>query len=543
MGQGHTPNGNTVAHWKLDEAAGADVNAYDQFAESVAGVDLDVIFDPVASSTPTVAEIAHGPGADTEITMRYFDGVNYGFLADNGVSAATLQAGHTIMAWVYLPSLPGRQYVIAYTGLGEASSQNYQTSLRIEGSGAISVFWEMDTPVTGENVTVTQSAGTFVTTGLHHIAVVIKHDDVSPAVDFYLDGALQDSVSYSSSDVPVGGSGADWYIGQSGADSSFLRVGSALRSVAIYSAQKDATFIQNEYDNRVANEYLHTEDGDIHRHWPMNEQPDALDTSGNGAHLRLTSGSHATAASIYDDPDELGLSRVLDGTQQLVSFAHHPLAATFLAALQGDCSFEAWVRPHFDWESATERGIIIWGDPGPEDAPNNFIGLEIRNNYGVRFFMEHGAGLDSAFTASSAFAARDRFERMHIAATKVAATGVVKIYVNGVLVGTSGSQTNYDNGELGFFRVGLGPDEDPWYGQLDDIIVYDVVRSDAEILADYEAGIDTPAGSSLVYRMRAFDGTLARHVFWSSSSVDSGGVDYGGPGPLSDVVVQTVLGS
>lgn len=52
-----------------------------------------------------------------------------------------------------------------------------------------------------------------------------------------------------------------------------------------------------------------------------------------------------------------------------------------------------------------------------------------------------------------------------------------------------------------------------------------------------------PGVVSLLYRMRATDTTLTQVVFWGSSQVDSAGADYGGPGPLVDVVVHKVLGS
>ncbi len=43
------------------------------------------------------------------------------------------------------------------------------------------------------------------------------------------------------------------------------------------------------------------------------------------------------------------------------------------------------------------------------------------------------------------------------------------------------------------------------------------------------------------YRMRAFDSVLLTYVFWTSSSIDSAGADYTGPGTPSDIVVQTAL--
>jgi hypothetical protein len=48
---------------------------------------------------------------------------------------------------------------------------------------------------------------------------------------------------------------------------------------------------------------------------------------------------------------------------------------------------------------------------------------------------------------------------------------------------------------------------------------------------------------SLTYRMRAYDTTLARLVFWNSPMIDGAGLDYAGPGPLLDVVVSILIGS
>lgn len=46
----------------------------------------------------------------------------------------------------------------------------------------------------------------------------------------------------------------------------------------------------------------------------------------------------------------------------------------------------------------------------------------------------------------------------------------------------------------------------------------------------------------ILYRMRAYDTSLARHVYWNYDSIDSLGAGYAGPGPIIDVVVQMVMG-
>lgn len=59
-----------------------------------------------------------------------------------------------------------------------------------------------------------------------------------------------------------------------------------------------------------------------------------------------------------------------------------------------------------------------------------------------------------------------------------------------------------------------------------------------------EIPIDHPGGGGgLEYRMRGYDTTLTQIVFWTSDHVDSTGSDYGGPGPLTGIVVQKQIGT
>lgn len=50
-------------------------------------------------------------------------------------------------------------------------------------------------------------------------------------------------------------------------------------------------------------------------------------------------------------------------------------------------------------------------------------------------------------------------------------------------------------------------------------------------------------GGGITYRMRGYDTTEGRYVFWGSSTIDSGATKYTGPGPVLDIVVQAVLGA
>jgi len=79
--------------------------------------------------------------------------------------------------------------------------------------------------------------------------------------------------------------------------------------------------------------------------------------------------------------------------------------------------------------------------------------------------------------------------------THVVAThdlGVNRLYVNGVLVATSGAVTYVPNVTAGVFRIGGGLSEnsggDFWPGGIDEVAVYPAALSDADILTHYQNG-------------------------------------------------------
>ena len=85
--------------------------------------------------------------------------------------------------------------------------------------------------------------------------------------------------------------------------------------------------------------------------------------------------------------------------------------------------------------------------------------------------------------------------------------------------------------EDGYYQTGT-VDVNP----IPDSLVY---RADN---ANY-ASIAPGPGGGLEYRMRGYDTTLTQTVFWASDHVDSTAADYGGPGPVTNIVVHNVLGA
>jgi hypothetical protein len=80
-----------------------------------------------------------------------------------------------------------------------------------------------------------------------------------------------------------------------------------------------------------------------------------------------------------------------------------------------------------------------------------------------------------------------------------------------------------------------------WDGWLQEYKISKVARTDQEILDDFNNCVGLGETQGLLYKMRARDGTLARDVYWDANVVDAPGTKYGGPGPLSNVVVSKIL--
>jgi len=82
----------------------------------------------------------------------------------------------------------------------------------------------------------------------------------------------------------------------------------------------------------------------------------------------------------------------------------------------------------------------------------------------------------------------------------------------------------------------------PWPTTLPDLVIQvGVTPTPTTHLARFVGGDTKIIGPT--YRMRGFDDTLEKLVFWTSAVIDNAGDAYGGPGPLSDIVIQQVLGS
>jgi hypothetical protein len=192
-------------------------------------------------------------------------------------------------------------------------------------------------------------------------------------------------------------------------------------------------------------------------------------------------------------------------------------------------------------------GLWCFSDPGNGAANLNFLAIDILGTGQIQWWSEYATDADSTVVSTATVPATGVF---HLALRRNASTGTthtVSMFINGDLVDTLTGIQNYTGGNspASFFTLGYGAYEGGNYfrGYMDDVRFSNIARLDAEILESYERGMPSPVVvAGTIYRMRAYDATLGRLVYWNSSTLDATGVDYAGVGPLSDVVLQVTVG-
>jgi hypothetical protein len=476
------------AWYRMDETTGGD---YLNLADS--GPNARHL---TAASIDVAPKITNGKNGVRY--ARVHDGTNDVMLraADAGAAAAALQGDLTMEAFVRLDS-SSAMALVAYTASGDASAaSNIQALIRITAAQKQESFWEHG--ATGINDLVAQVAGAALVVGQwHHIAQVI--DRTAKTVAFYLDGALQDTVAYA--DNPTGGSTANWYIGVDLPTSVTLRWCGAWKSIRV--VQGKLTAAEVAADAALLNStMLHdpTRAGTIVC-YQANERPDKIDETAKGCHL------HQVGSSITHGVDPLvqdgGHATYFSGGAELHGpVAPDPTGLAWNTFIDGEWSFEVWER--IGDGNAADRGLFVYGDPGPEDAPNNFFAVQIESTRKLTVWSEHGAGLDATtvWTSTADILTATQVNGPHqLVVTKRNVSGgyILRAYRDGVFVEESPTITpDYDGGASGWLRLATGSSEIDWFGVLDEAVFWQAVLTDEEVADLHDIGTgessdDTPS--------------------------------------------------
>lgn len=480
--QGATADSDTYALWKFDESTASNWLTISDIG--TAGVNLT---GGTIANTPRPA-----PGPVTSVYSRLCSAVRNGAqnTSNAGAAATTYQGSWTFEAYIFVNAL-GTNDLYSYGASGESLATNIQMSISITAGGKIQAYWEYGAG--GSDQTVIQVAGSAITAGSwFHIAVA--KDSVAKNVLFYINGTLQDTVAYVNE--AAGGTSATHFLASRVASGATfvgrvcdIRISNIVRDAATIAA--DAALISTTCQQpNDANTYIL---------WRMQEAADAVDAAG-----RLPLTISATAADVVISSPlvnpQTGYSKTFltsNGSMLLPGVGStgstvDDWVTSLCTVLRGDFSMEMWIYPPV---TGTTRGIFYLNATG-ESVATNLMGATLLLsgvNYTLKFDWETGAGVNQTYTTGNLFTISqlELGAGIHLAFTKTVTAGnlVWRTYVNGALVDTSGSITNFDGtGAVDeSFLIGDYAGS-TFLGTIDDVRLSSIARDASAILATYTLG-------------------------------------------------------
>ncbi|MDJ0832911.1 MAG: LamG domain-containing protein [Gammaproteobacteria bacterium] len=210
----------------------------------------------------------------------------------------------------------------------------------------------------------------------------------------------------------------------------------------------------------------------------------------------------------------------------------------------GQGSINFWYRSNNAWIGGGDRTLF---DASPDDLTpaDHYFLLALRNDGSLVFGLEDSADGDfRIFTGANNIAANTW---AHIAVTWDI-NGERRVYLNGTLIGTESGATNGNMGEFrtlyfGDNRSTYHPDGSPnsANGQIDEIRVYDVVQTAAQIDSDLNATHPCPATPVAEYRLdeASWNGTAGEVTDSSGNGLD--GTSFAGAVPVPAQVCNGAL--
>jgi hypothetical protein len=215
------------------------------------------------------------------------------------------------------------------------------------------------------------------------------------------------------------------------------------------------------------------------------------ETSGN---LSDAKGTHALSAvgTPGSVAGRISNGRSFNGTNQ--RFENTATSSSVAATMAGAVSVEAWVYVPAGVAGAYHHIVAYGANDFPAAlATNHLLQMGVNASRQVYWYWESAALAGVTATSTAALAA-DTWT--HVALTRTSG-GTVKVYLNGALSQTWTGQTMPGGGTSSYWAVGGHPGfaGEFFQGNLDDIRVSKVARSDAEILATYTAGRRILTGS------------------------------------------------
>jgi Concanavalin A-like lectin/glucanases superfamily len=401
-----------------------------------------------------------GGGKGAHVSAHWFGATSYAHASLTPTQLASAMASFTLAVWVYLdPTATGASRpIFSVAGLYGAGSDIEVNNTIFEWTLSSGLqqqtFWETGA---GANIATSQVAGSAVPTGEWvHLALRATFAGGTTAVDYFMNGVLQDSSAGTSA---TGGTASpEVRLGMENFGASTLN---ALMQSMLWQGEavSDATILAwSALDE-------HTVDGSTLALWQCEESPDFVDLSGNGAHLKIASGTFQPAAS----PD---LSA--DTMLHAAAFRADALKVTSGALLlTGEMTIEAFFRYLGD------DVVFCVMAAGGETLATNYLFEAMIVGGALSSFFEYGAGTNVDATSAALV---DPYSIRHLAFVRRydGASWWMDFYVDGALFETVALASSSAGGTDCVFSVGGLSGGN---GDFGDLRISSVARTAEEILA------------------------------------------------------------
>ena len=383
-----------------------------------------------------------------------------------GGDALALQGNWTYELWLYLDVLHAAgDVVMQYTSSGGLQANNAQFSFSVLSTGRLRCFWEHGVRV---GVTTDTSSGAlFTAAGWRHVAIRKETNGANKQLTFFLDGVkLQTITGLANCD---GGSTSGWSLGHKFLTASMI---GNVRSIYMTSTiVSDAQIAVDAANTTGSTAYTHTADANTIVCWQCDERPDRWDDAGN-FHLRMVAVSDppGTAGGTFTASPPLiadgGQGAYFNGGAVLGNGTEYQasryLNSIITAAIAAGCAVECWFRMDDTAKPTINRPLVCFGDPGPEDQPNNYLCIAIdqsASNGSLQVDWEHGAGVNSIATSTNPMLDSTTVLESHYMRVDLCPeSGQTRVYMtlDDTLFYTSGLLTNFDGGTSSVLRIGAG---------------------------------------------------------------------------------------
>lgn len=490
---GFSVDATTVILYKFNELEVAGTG-YATAVDEVGSRDLTEIGAATSGLSTNYTHIINGP-AGTRYA-RYFpaaivNGARLGIATADSGAVTLFQGSWSVECWI-LPQGVGLTcslFTFAGPATSETAANNYQAEVQVTSTGGVTVFWEHGngTDDIMSFAAGTVSVGAAGTVQWQHFQLTVDRS-VSPSViKCYVNGILKGSTT--EPDVPTGGTTATLTIGGSNFNTGVSTWKGGMKSLRLSNTVRTAA---EAAANAASTTYEHEVDASTFALWQFNEEPDAIEESTYGYHVRKVLGSLTVVDPLIQDG---GQARNFASAAS--EYDGHYDYEPFRAMLAGDFTFEGWCKMDSDY-AAADRGWWVYGDPGTDVTATNFFSLNLFGpTGGLYYFMEHGIGVDqnAPMTLPMFTSSTDAQTRHYIAITKRNTGGTaqeIKFYKDAVLIETINVAQGYDGGTSSYLRLSSGSSVSatPFAGSMDDTRWSTGVRTISELNDIQQGGFD-----------------------------------------------------